>query len=84
MSKKIKSILEELTTPVTSEQDKTYLIESRANNAISSAVRILEQFDAMYGTEQAEIMTRKFLNAIRNRNPDKFSRYLRNNNDSEE
>ena len=84
MSKKIKSILEELTTPATSEQDKTYLIEARANNAISNAVRILEQFDTMYSAEQAEIMTRKFLNAIRSRNPDKFSRFLRTNNDTEE
>ena len=83
MSKKIKSILEELTAPATSEQDRTYLIESRANNAISNAVRILEQFDAMYSAEQAEIMTRKFLNAIRSRNPDKFSRYLRHNDNEE-
>jgi hypothetical protein len=83
MRKKIKSILEELES-LPSERDKSYLVENRANNAINNAIRILEQFDDLYPAEQAEAMTRKFLNAIKSRNPDKFSRFLRNSNDSED
>lgn len=76
MLKKTKSILEELDTMYL-ERDRAHIIESRASNVIASAVRLLEQIESTYSPEDAEVLTRKFLNAIRTKDADKFARSLR-------
>lgn len=76
MQKKTRSLLEELES-LYSERDNRHVIESRANNIISSAINLLEQIDQHYGAEQAENLTRKFVNAIRLRDPGKFTRTVR-------
>ena len=76
MQKKTRSILEELET-LYAERDNRHIIENRANNIISSAIRLLEQFDSSYSPEQAENLTRKLINAIRLRDPGKFTRTVR-------
>jgi hypothetical protein len=38
---------------------------------------LLEQIDETYNTEQAENLRRKLLNAINQRDPDKFTRSVR-------
>jgi hypothetical protein len=53
------------------------LIENRANTLIQNAIRLLEEIDQEYTPEQAENLTRKLLNAIRNREPEKFVRSVR-------
>ena len=76
MQTKTRSILEELDNLYV-EHDNKYIIEQRANNIIASAIRLLEQIDASYTAEQADNLTRKLFNAIRLRDPGKFTRTVR-------
>ena len=76
MQKKTRSILEELET-LYAERDNRHVIENRASNIISSAIRLLEQIDATYTPEQAQNLQRKLLNAINQRDPSKFTRTVR-------
>lgn len=80
MHKNTKSILEELDNlhkERYEERDSQYVIESRSQNVITSAVRLIEQIEKTYGSEQAEVLTRKLLNAIRDRDSTKFIRSVR-------
>jgi hypothetical protein len=80
MQKKTKSILEELDSIYQnyhSDRDRRYIIESRASNVIASAVRLIEQIEQNFTPDQAENLTRKLLNAIRDRDPAKFVRSVR-------
>lgn len=76
MQKRTRSILEEL-DGLYVDQDRRLIIESRANNVIHSAIRLIEQIEAEYSAEQAENLTRKLLNAIRNKDIGKFARSVR-------
>lgn len=76
MQKKTRSILEEL-DGLYIERDRRLLIESRANNLIAAAIRLIEQIESEYPAEQAENLTRKLLNAIRTKEPGKFVRSVR-------
>ena len=73
MQKKTRSLLEELESLYV-ERDRRLMLESRAQNIIDSAVRLIEQIEREYSAEQAENLTRKFLNAIRNKDSGKFAR----------
>lgn len=80
MHKRTRSLLEELDNlhkERYEERDSQYVIESRSQNVIASAVRLLEQIEQTYSAEQTEILTRKLLNAIRDRDPTKFIRSVR-------
>jgi len=76
MQKRTRSILEELESMYV-ERDRSHLVESRANNVISSAIRLMEFIDSNYSEEDAEVLNRKLLNAIRSRDPRKFERSLK-------
>jgi len=82
MQKKTKSILEELDS-LYIERDRRLVLENRASALIQSAVRLIEQIEAEYSAEQAENLTRKFLNAIRNRDAAKFARTVRRTNEDQ-
>ena len=80
MQKKTRSILEELDIIYQDrfqDRDRRYIIESRATNVISSAVRLIEQIEAAYPGDQAENLVRKLLNAIRDKDASKFTRTVR-------
>ena len=80
MQKKTRSILEELDSIYQeqhAEKDRRYIIESRANNVIASAVRLVEQIEESYPPDQAENLVRKLLNAIRSKDAGKFTRSVR-------
>lgn len=80
MHKKTRSILEELDTIYTekyADRDRRYIIESRADSVIASAVRLVEQIEAAYPPDQAENLVRKLLNAIRTKDAGKFTRSVR-------
>ena len=70
MQKKTRSILEELDS-LYIERDRRAIIETRASNLIESAIRLLEQIESEFPSEQAENLQRKFLNAIRQRDTGK-------------
>ena len=76
MQKKTRSILEELET-LYAERDQRHVIENRAANVIASAIRLLEQIDSSYTPDQADNLQRKLINAIRLRDPVKFTRTVR-------
>jgi len=76
MQKKTRSLLEELDSMYI-ERDKRHVIENRASNIIASAIRLLEQIDENYTPDQAENLTRKLINAIKLRDPGKFTRTVR-------
>jgi hypothetical protein len=80
MQKKTRSILEELDgiySEKYAERDRRYIIESRASNVIASAVRLIEQIESSFPPDQAENLVRKLLNAIRDRDQNKFVRTVR-------
>ena len=76
MHKKTRSLLEELDSMYI-ERDTRHVIENRASNIITSAIRLLEQIDSAYSPEQAENLQRKLINAIKLRDPGKFTRTVR-------
>jgi len=80
MQKKTRSILEELDSIYqerSKDHDRRYIIEARAANVIASAIRLVEQIEESYSTEQAENLIRKLLNAVRDKDPKKFTRTVR-------
>jgi hypothetical protein len=83
MLKKTRSLLEELDSMYL-ERDKAYIIESRASNVIASAIRLVEQIENSYSPDDAEILTRKLLNAIKAKDAEKFTRSLKRKTDASE
>jgi len=85
MQKKTRSIFEELdgiyTERYAKKQERGYIVESRASNVIASAIRLMEQIDSLYTSEESENLQRKLLNAIRLRDPSKFSRSVKRANE---
>jgi hypothetical protein len=81
MQKRTRSILEELEN-LHIEQDKKYIIRSRADNLIEGAGRLLDLVSEAYTPEEADNLTRKFLNSIRTRDQRKFQRSLKKINES--
>jgi hypothetical protein len=80
MQKRTRSILEELDalyTEKNADRDRRYIIESRADNVIASAIRLIEQIESSYSPEQADNLIRKLLNAIRDKDAKKFTRTVR-------
>jgi hypothetical protein len=76
MQKKTRSLLEELDSMYI-ERDQRHVIENRASNVIASAIRLLEQIDSTYSSDDAQNLQRKLINAISQRNPGKFTRTVR-------
>jgi hypothetical protein len=76
MQKKTRSLLEELDSMYI-ERDQRHIIETRASNIIAGAIRLLEEIEASYSPDQAENLTRKLLNAIKLKDPGKFTRTVR-------
>ena len=58
-------------------RDTAHLIESRGHNIITSAINLLEMIGRHYSPEQAVILEKKLLNAIKARDQSKFSKSLR-------
>ena len=76
MKRQTKSLLEELEL-LSRNHDTKHIIENRANNVIASAIHLLEVIERNYTTEQAQILEKKLLVAIKNRDQSKFSRSLK-------
>lgn len=76
MKQKTRSLLEELEL-LGKTHDTKHIIENRANNIISSAIHLMEVIERNYTPEQASILEKKLLIAIKNRDQGKFSRSLK-------
>jgi hypothetical protein len=76
LRKHTRSILEELTS-ISVQRDKESLIESRANNVITSAINLVKYIKENYDAETADELERRLLNSIRSQDPAKFTRKVR-------
>ena len=82
MQKQTRSLLQELEA-VGNNRDTKHIIESRGHNIITSAINLLEMINRHYTPEQAAILEKKLLNAIRSRDQSKFAKTLRKNDEAE-
>ena len=73
---KIKSILNEIDS-ILPTKNKSLIVESRASHVITSAANIMSMISENYDAETAEKLQKKFLNAIRTGNVEKFSNALK-------
>lgn len=76
MRKHTHSILEELAS-ISLQRDKESLIESRANNVITSAINLMKYIKENYDADTANELERRLLNSIRSQDPAKFTRKVR-------
>lgn len=83
MKRQTRSLLEELNA-LGRERDTKHIIENRANNVIASAIHLMEVIERNYTPEQAAILEKKLLIAIKNRDQGKFSRSLKRSDDINE
>ena len=72
----VKSLIEELDQFVP-QRDKHLVVEARASNVIASAVHLLNLISESFNDEEADELSRRLIGAIRNRDPDKFNRKIR-------
>jgi hypothetical protein len=83
MKRQTKTLLEELES-ISRSHDTKHIIENRAVNVISSAIHLLEVIQRNYTAEQAAVLEKKLLIAIKNRDQGKFVRSLKRSEDSNE
>jgi len=82
MQKRTKSLLEELQA-IGNNRDINHVIENRANNIISSAINLIELMNKHYASEKAELLEKKLLSAIKNKDHHKFAKSLRKKNEDQ-
>jgi hypothetical protein len=80
MQKQTRSLLQELEA-LGNNRDTSHIIESRAHNIITSAINLLELINKHYPEEQAQILERKLLSAIKSKDQQRFSKSLRKNSE---
>ena len=73
MKKSTRSILEEL-NEISLIRNKDHLIETKGVNLVSSAINLLKLIRENYDLETATELERRFINAIRSGDSDKFKR----------
>lgn len=76
MKIKTRSILQEL-NEVAGLKNKDMLIESRATNIINSAINLFESINKHYDADSAAELERRFVNAIKGQDANKFVRGIR-------
>ncbi len=76
MQKQTRSLLQELEA-IGNNRDTNHIIESRAHNIITSAINLLEMINKNYDQEQAQLLEKKLLSAIKSRDQARFSKSLR-------
>ena len=76
MQKRTRSILDEIDSLLV-HKDRENLVESRANNVITSAINLINYIKENYNAEAADELERRLLNSIRSQDPNKFIRGVR-------
>jgi len=82
MQKQTRSLLQEL-EDLGNTRDTSYIIENRASNIITSAINLIELISRHYPKEQAELLERKLLSAIKSKDRERFAKSLRKNRETE-
>ena len=73
MRKQTRSILDEISSMDT-VRDRHFVIESRGNHIINSAINLITMIRENYSPEQADELERRLINSIRGQDANKFSR----------
>ena len=76
MKKRTRSLLEEINS-LAPRKDKTAILESKGNNAISSIINILEMIDANYDVDTAADLQKRIMLSIKNSDPERFNRAVK-------
>jgi hypothetical protein len=76
MSFKMTSIIEEL-DKIEPQKDPHLFVESRANHAIVSAINVLKLIQESFDEQEADELTRRFMNSIKGHDPRRFQRKIR-------
>lgn len=76
MQKRTRSLLEELEA-IGNNRDINHVIESRANNVITSAINLIDLINRHYSPEKAELLEKKLLTSIKSKEPNKFAKSMR-------
>jgi len=76
MQKRTRSLLEELES-IGNNRDIHHVIESRANNIITSAINLIELLNKHYDKDKAELLEKKLLSSIKGKDLNRFARSLR-------
>lgn len=82
MQKRTKSLLEELDS-ISLNRDVPHIVESRGVNIITSAINLIELINKHYNKEKAELLEKKLLSAIKNKDQGRFSKSLKKKNESQ-
>jgi uncharacterized protein (UPF0305 family) len=76
MDDRTKNIIEELDRFVP-QRDKHQIIEARASNIIASAINLVNLINETFDSEISEELNKRLVNAIKNKDPQKFNRKIR-------
>jgi hypothetical protein len=76
MKLRTRSILQEL-NEIAEVRNKDALYEGRAVNIINSAINLIQSLNEHYGTEAADELERRMINAIKGQDTAKFTRGIR-------
>lgn len=82
MNDKKKTYMQELDSYI-NKRDKHLIIESRGSNIIESAINLIEQIRASFSEKEALELERRLIGSIKNENPIKFKRKIREYRDKE-
>jgi len=77
MKKRTRSLLEEINN-LSPTKDRINILESRGTNAISAIMNVLEMVDANYSDEDAQDIQKRIMLSIKNRDPERFNRGIKN------
>ena len=83
MSKKFKSLLDELDSMIP-ERDKYTVLESRAGHFIQSGINLIKLIEENFSPNEADELTRRLFNSLRGRDPKKFTRKIKQLKESQE
>lgn len=81
MKRRTRSILEELNS-LRSTRSTELIVENTGQNLIASAVNLMNLIRETYSEEEAGELERRFLNAIRNNDPQKYVRGVKKINEA--
>ena len=73
MKKRTRSLLEEINS-LAPRKDKTAILESKGNNAISSIINVMEMIDLQFDEDTAADLQKRIMLSIKNRDPERFNR----------
>ncbi len=58
-------------------KDKESVVESRANHIITSAINLLEDIHSNFTEEEAEVLEKRLMSSIKNRDYGRFDKQIR-------